>query len=249
MKATRTLATFAALLVMGAAAPIQAQGFSFGIKAGLGATAGDVGDQRSRANVGLAAILHYSLSENKTLFGELRYRDLRAEYYEATKFGGGYTLNGTFAANGIQPVNTGSGATLRYGSVDTRRDTVEAVSLAFGYRAPLMSDRIHWQVGLSLDWAKSLQEVAGQLAVNTGNTATSTIEGLAATPSAKGIRPGAFVGLHMPITSEFFVEVNAVYFSFQQVNYLPTAYTGKAPATETKNVSKTVLEANFGLRF
>jgi len=254
MKATLKLATLATVLVLGATAPIQAQGLTFGLKAGVGATVSDVGDQRARANVALAGILDYKLSENASVFAELRYRDHRAEYYEATRVGNGYSEDGVLLTNGIQLLNTGSGATLRYGSVDMRRDTVEAVSLAFGYRAPFFLDGLTWHAGISADWVKSLQEVTGQITVNPGSVVLAptdrNVEGLAATPSEKGIKPGAFVGLQMPISSNFFVEVNAVYFSFKQINYRPWSYTGLGVATtETKNESKIVLEANIGFRF
>lgn len=250
MKATLKLATLAAVLVLGAAVPTQAQGLTFGLKAGAGATVGDVGDQRSRANVAMAGIIDYKLSENTSLFGELRYRDHRAEYYEATQVGNGYSREGVLLTNGIQLLTVGS----NIGSVDMRRDTLEAISLAFGYRAPFFIDGMTWHAGISADWVKSLQEVTGQITVNRGSVVLAptdiTVEGLAATPSEKGIKPGAFVGLQMPISSNFFVEVNAVYFSFKQINYRPWSYTGLGVATtETKNESKIVLEANIGFRF
>lgn len=249
MKTTFKMATLATLLVLSASVPVRAQeGLTFGFKLGLGAVASGTGQQGSRLTPAFAGSISYQLANKTALFSELRYRDFRSQYYEATRFGGGYTLNGVYSANGIQMLNTGSGATLRYGSVDTRRDTVESLGLAFGYRAPIF-DGLSWQAGLSLDWSKSVQEVAGQIAVNTGNTATSTIEGLAATPSKGGVKPGVFAGVQYALGANLFAEFNAIYLSFDQVNYLPKAYTGNAPTTETKRVGKAILEACVGFRF
>jgi len=239
---THAILTCLAILALGHGLSAQDAKWVIGIKSGGGAALNSSSDQ-SRVNLNLGLTGEYRLTEKTAVFAELKYRTFRSVYHEATRFGSGYTLNGTF----VNQTASTLGITMA-NSVDVRRDVVEGYGLAFGYRGPLMGD-FSWQAGLSLDSFKSTQEVTGAITVNTGVPASTTREGLSYTPSKTGVKPGAFVGAQWTVSPNFYVESNLAFVSFKQINYLPTAYTGAAASTETKNVNKVLLEVNAGFRF
>jgi opacity protein-like surface antigen len=244
MRAKKNLASLVAMLVLGVAVPASAQDLSFGVKFTGGAVLNDDGGQ-TRTTVGLAVVGEYKLDKVSTAFAELRYRDYRSTYHEATRLGAGYLPDGTL----VTPNGTTVLGITKQNSVDMRRDTAEGLGLALGYRRAFWLEGLSWQAGLSADYTRSQQEVTGQITVNPGNAAMDPQYGLNFTPHKTSITPGLFAGLHMDITPNFFVEANAQYVSFKQVNYLPQAYTGKADATETTTVKKVSLEVSAGFRF
>jgi hypothetical protein len=232
---TRSLLSAFAVLAMGSGLLAQESPLSFGVKTGGGLVVSNAGDQASRVAVGLAFFGEYKLAATSSVFGELKYRNFRAMYHEVTRLGTGYSTTSTPAV----PV---TGNITQATSVDIRRDPVEGLGLGFGYRSRIIED-LSWQAGISLDWLKSTQEVTGQLTVG------ATREGLSYTPTTSKIKPGAFAGVQWTVSKNMYLETNLTYVAFQQVNYVPKAYSNVAAHTETKSVGKVLLEVNCGFRF
>lgn len=228
MHATLRMASVLAAMVLGAL-PTHAQNFEMGMKFGAGTVISSPGDQRSRATVGYALTGSYRLAEGRALTFEARYRELRADFYEATQF-----------SAQIVPTT----------SVDVRRDRAESVGLAVGYRSAI-TPNLSWQAGLSMDHTSATQEVTGQITLPAapGGT-TPRIEGLSVNPGEKGFKPGAYAGLQYNISKSFFVESNLVYYAFKQPKYTPASYTANyVPVTDSKNTTKVILEFSAGFRF
>ena len=240
MKAHATITTLA--LLVASAIGLHAQGLQYAAKFGGGAVLGKIGDQNSRATMNAAFIVEKPLSKTSELFAEFNYRAYNAVDHEVTKFGQGYIPG--WGPNGIiilGPATYQAG----YGSVDIRKDNLSGYGLSAGYRQQLMDTDFWWHGGLMLAFMKSQQEVTGTITV----VGTPYVEGLNYTPAKSGMRPGVFLGGQFKVAPNFFVETNLTGISYSQVNYLPGAYTGNPPTTETKTKTKFSLDVNIGFRF
>ncbi len=235
MKSTFKLVPLAALIALGSASPVAAQGLVAGIKFGAGPVLGSIGTQGSRANINLALTCEYGLGAKQEVFAELGYRAFRAEDYEATRLGTGY----------IDPVTTGT--IVPTNSVDMRKDQLEGFTLGLGFRRQIGDTNFRWQGGLLVSALKSEQEVTGMITVTVGSTAYR--EGLSFTPRKTAVKPGAFVGIQYRITDAFFVESNVGVMGYKQVNYVPLSYTGQAAHSVSTDKSKVVFDLNCGFRF
>lgn len=235
MKATLKLATLATLLALGAAAPVAAADLGYGIKFGVGPTLNDPKEQAARPTLNLAITGDMKLSETSELFAELNYRYFKADPRNATLYGTGFRPDGV---NG--GVFTISPAT----SIDLRRDNIEGLGLSAGYRLQLWDSAFHVQGGVSVTALKYRQEVSGSF-----NYTSSLYEGMNFTFANTAVKPGAFVGVQARVTSNFFVEANATWISYEKINYVPYTYSGQAPTTVTENGSKVALDLNIGFRF
>jgi len=227
MHPTLKVASLAAAMVLGAF-PSYAQGIDLGMKFGAGTVLNTADEQHSRATIGFALTSDFKLGESKAITLEARYRTIRADFYEATKL-----------STTIVPSS----------SVDMRRNRVESIGLALGYRAGITQD-LFWQAGASLDHSSAAQEVLGQITLLPAPGGTAKVEGLNTTPGKTGVMPGAYAGLHFKANKSFFVESNVVYYAFKQAEYTPASYTADYKAkVDSKNVSKVILEFNAGFRF
>ena len=235
MKSTLKLVPLAALIALGAALPVAAQGLVAGIKFGAGPALGSIGTQGSRANINLALTCEYGLGAKQEVFAELGYRAFRAEDYEATRIGTGYLSNGT------------TGPIVPQTSVDMRKDQLEGFTLGLGFRRQIGDTNFRWQGGLLVSALKSQQEVTGMITVTNG--ANTYREGLSCTPRKTAIKPGAFAGIQYRFTDSFFVESNVGVMDYKQVNYVPFAYTGQAAHSVSTDKSKVVFDLNCGFRF
>ncbi len=246
MKMKTSLLSLVLPILLAVGTPLSAQSLEYGMKFGAGATAGSIGSQARRGSLSTAIFADWKFGPSSSFFGEFTYQYFLAADHEVTQFGSGYSVNGN--------LGTLSPAT----SVDVRQDRLEGYGVNLGYRQKLGSTAWSWHAGLSLNIFKSTQEVTGQLlAVNAiddaavGGSANRQryTEGLNYRPSKTDLKPGAFVGIRTEITRNAFVEFNANFLGYSQINYLPKAYTGQAPATETSSKNKVVTGVSVGFKF
>ncbi|BDU74771.1 hypothetical protein [Mesoterricola silvestris] len=230
--------------------------WGFGAKFGVAPTVGTPGEQRNRGSVLCAFQGERRLAGRGTVFAELTYRYYRSVQFEATRFGTGFAPDGTAGQITKWAFDTAAGlprADGRYDSVDIRKSMLEGMGLQVGYRHPLGRSIWSLQAGVALNALKSTQEVIGSLkVVRNREAATPTVlatEGMLQSVSTSSLRPGCFTGVRGDLASNLFVECNLSLATFAEVNYLPSSYTGRPAATESRNRTKTSLEFNAGLRF
>ncbi len=219
----RKTALSMALAMLAFSTAATAGDYGLGIKFGAGGTLGNINNQ-ARTSIQMAVTGYKTMGEGRELFAELQYRDFRATQYEATKFVNGVTLTN---------------------SVDSRRDALEGLAVAVGYRMPVLTEGLSVQGGLHLSALKSRQEVLGVLLRGVAGRE----ENLALTPAKTQMAPGLFVGAQYQLTKDFFVEANLTHLRYQDANHVPAAYSGQAATTEYLSRSKTVLELSAGFRF
>lgn len=244
---------FAAVL----ACPLCAQSpWGFGAKFGVAPTLGTPGEQRNRGSVLCAVQGERRLAGRGTVYAELNYRYFRSINFEATRFGNGMAPDGTAGQITKWAFDPSAGlprADGRYDSVDIRKNLLEGMGLQMGYRHPLGRSIWSLQAGLSLNALKSTQEVIGSLkVVKNREAATPTVlasEAMLFSLSKSSLRPGCFAGLRGDLGTNLFAECNLSLAGYSEVNYLPSSYTGRPAATESRNRTKTSLEFNAGLRF
>ncbi len=269
MKATRKLATLAILLALGSAAPLMAGDLSYGIKFGVGPTLSNPEEQVSRATLNLAFTGDWQFSEKGALFAELNYRYFKADPRDVTPFTDQMTViyNSKPYVIRYAPVTLpGIGAGYIYnahhryateGSADIRKDNLEGLGLSVGYRHQIGDSAFYLHGGLTLNALKYKQEVIGELRVYsalpapTDSSAPVPIyqEGLNYTPAKTNLRPGAFAGLQMRLSKDFYVETNVNWISYKTLTYVPFVYSGQAPTTVSETANKVTLDVNIGFRF
>jgi hypothetical protein len=213
-------------LAMGAVSGIslsaQSGELTGAIKIKAGVTAGNIADDTHENKlVGFGIGGAWSLSSRSAVIGELGY----------TYFPGSDRVRALPA--GFTPTS----------SSDVRKNILKGVTARVGYRAAISDWGWNWQGGLTIDRFKSVQEAAGNL------VSGSTTEAIAATPESTKVMPGAFLGLHKTIGSDFSFEANFLSFGYSQVEWNPALYTGQAAGASSRNRRGMALEVSLGFRF
>jgi hypothetical protein len=204
------------------AAQTPAKGLSAGVKVRAGITFGDVHkDLLENKMTGLGLELAYGLGGGSAFFGEVTYLNLPGNDYW----------------------NELPASATRATSVDLRKNLLSGISIRGGYRSGFGLEGLAWQAGLAVDRFKSRQEVSGQIVIGT------VTEGLAVTPESSKVNIGAFGGLHYSLGESATVEANLVSFGYGKVNWVPTSYSGAAPAAQTTTRRGFMLEVAFGFKF
>ena len=240
----------AAVVILAGAVPAMAQAGSkignldFGIKFHVGATAGNLKDDLHAQNMlGLGVEGSYALSSTSAIIGEITFSSYGAgKGYDNTKFSGPvYGTAGVTSVGGV-PV------TLQVGSsVDYRKNSLQGFSFRGGYRGAL-GGMWSWQGGLTLDSMKYRQEANGTLQPKAGATNAGALEGIAVTPTTNKLSLGAFAGVKLQFSENFFLETNLVSVGYSTANYLPYSYTGQAPTVDSQARHGILLEVSFGLK-
>jgi len=233
MKANLKSTTLMALLAA-ASLGLNAEDLQYAAKFGAGAVVGAIGEQGSRATMNAAFVVELPLAKNREVFCEVNYRLYNSVDHDVTKLGTGYNAAGA------------TGNIVATSSVDVRKDNLSGYGLSAGYRQQFRDTNFWWQGGLTLASMTSQQEVTGTITVL---TTPSYVEGLNFTPAKHTLSPGLFVGGQFKVGPNFFVETNLTALSYQQVNYVPLSYTGKAAHVDTSNKVKLSLDVNVGFRF
>lgn len=197
-------------------------GLLFAIKVKAGVTSGNVAeDTNANKLVGFGIAGAWALNSRSAIIGELGYSYFPGE-------------------DRVRALPAGFTPTT---SADVRKNILKGITLRGGYRSAISSWGWDWQGGLSIDRFKSRQQAAGQIQSGT------TIESIAATPESVKVMPGAFLGLHKAIGSDFTFEANMLSFGYSQVEWNPSLYTGKPAAATSRNRRGMALEVSLGFRY
>lgn len=244
------------LLALGGAG--SADDLKLDMKLGGGPILGSVGNQYFRSVYHLAVEAALPMGRGDAI-ASAQYRIFRGKSYDATQFGVGYARNssGQVVTGQITPYVLGPDGLPkpdgRYDSVDIRRDNLEGLSFAFGYRLPILAEGLALHYGINLNFLRAQQDVTGGIkVVQDRSVATPVVlgqENFYTQFQKASLKPGAFVGLRYNLTSEFFIQGDANLLGFREINYRPFSYTGQAATTELKNRYKTVLEFSIGMNF
>lgn len=255
MQFTRALA---AVLALPLALPLAAQDLKLDFKLGGGPMTGSGGNQYFRSVYHLAMEAALPMGRGEAI-ASAQFRLWRGKSYDATRFGTGYALNSTGQvvtgqitayALGTDGLPKPDG---RYDSVDIRRDNLEGLTLAFGYRTPLPVQGLSVHYGLNLSFLRAQQDVTGGIKVVVDRSVATPVvlgqENFYTQFQKSSMKPGAFVGLRQAVGMGFFVQGDLSLVGFREVNFLPFSYTGRAATTEFKDRTKAILELSLGMNF
>ena len=230
-KLTRHITTLG--LGVGLSLSAQAPAWELGLKMGPGfTTVGTVKEQHSNLSLHLALTGQMKLGAKSSLIGELAYRYYRGDDWEKPLPAIAY------GAGGVTGVPTAAT------SIDTRQNPLEGFGVMVGYRQAFGASTWSWQVGGNLHMMRSTDQAIGDV------RAVATVpQGFAYVYSKTSIKPGFFAGVHSFINNDVFVECNLVTVGYNQLTFVPFAYTGQPSHTETTSRNKLTLELSMGYRF
>ena len=217
-------------LTLSAAAPA----IDLGLKMGAGVNATEAA-QHSNLSLHVGLTGSYKLSADSSIIGELTYRYFRADDWEKPLPAIAYAPDGT------------TYAPTAANSFDTRQDPLDGLGLSLGYRRAIGDTGWSWQAGGNVHFMKSTDQAIGEY--RNGSASTSPREGFSYVRSCSSAAAGVFLGLHSFINKDVFVEINALTVGYDQIVYVPRAYTNQPAHTETTSKNKASLELSLGFRF
>jgi hypothetical protein len=225
-------------LGLGLSLTAQAPAWELGGKLGLGMVpTSSVKDQHSNMSMHLGLTGQYKLSADSAIIGELTYRYFRAEDWQKP-----------LPATAVDSTGATFVPDSRY-CIDTRKDELDGMALMAGYRKAIGTTGWSWQVGGNLHWLKSQDQAIGEFRNGSSPLPPTPREGFAYVRSTNSIKPGVFAGVHSFVNEGMFVEFNVVTVGYDQMRYVPLAYTGQAAHWEKSSQTKLLLELSAGFRF